>query len=504
MRPSCSGKVALLSATRQRCGPLAAVRPFTSNFGKTRASAAQLDEEPAAGGADAESGLPTSSSSDSPAPPPPRYRRRTSDPQTPRERAVFRRDHKYSKHRPLPDAPWRQLKTRTYLDDAERLHGRKETWHAVEDAALREKLVAILQDYLRDTLAAARLEAKDARKFAILCSTAARHYRAHVSSAAFGMPDGLQGWARRTVADGAVEPASPAPLDGLSTSADAEAATSLGERAGAPDATAPMAVARGDDDFSTASSPSPPSSAAERAAAQMREERRRRGAEADLSHTVALSDLPPTDGRHPPQSAFPFLRQRAVEHGATLDPSLVDWTAKYFPDDDAATFAEPPRLRTSMMADSAEGAALDASGAGASGSDGDGATPLAAHGVAGSRRPSGFAPPSSPVLHRPAALHARHRLQRSLRDHENRHRATFDAEGIYYKVRRQSEVDDRAPKPQQVKASDLDTPGRRPEVVKVPWAVAARAKAQGYSSDTLRAKERLIRLTRGEDPETIP
>ena len=101
-------------------------------------------------------------------------------------------------------------------------------------------------------------------------------------------------------------------------------------------------------------------------------------------------------------------------------------------------------------------------------------------------------------------MHARHRLQRTLRDHENRHRATFDAEGIYYKVRRQSEADERAPKPQAVKASELEPAGRRSEVVKVPWSVAAKAKAQGYSSETLRAKERLIRLTRGEDPETIP
>jgi hypothetical protein len=50
----------------------------------------------------------------------------------------------------------------------------------------------------------------------------------------------------------------------------------------------------------------------------------------------------------------------------------------------------------------------------------------------------------------------------------------------------------------------LEPAGRRREVVKVPWSVASKAAQQGYSSETLRAKERLIRLTRGEDPETIP
>lgn len=430
---------------------------------------------------DATTTTPPRSSSSSPAAAPQRYRRRSSDPQTPREKGDFRRDYKYAKHRPLPDSPWRQLKTKTYLDDAERLYGRKETWQAVEDAVLREKLVAILQDYLRDTLAAARLEAKEARRYRQLCSVAAKQYRAHVSSGAFGLADGMQMWARDVLRG---RPSAPS-LASVTNATEGDGAEgSLGSSVDAS--------ARNLEEKDASSATSATSSGV---AAKFREERRRRGEQAVLGHTAAMADLPDADVRHAPPSAFPFLRRRAVENEASLDPSLVDWTAKYFPEDDQRTFAEPPKLRTRAPREGTDEVG-ESDGSAASlavrgGGVGTGVTDAASSGTSAAGRRAG-------------SVHARHRLQRTLRDHENRHRATFDAEGVYYKVVRQSDVDERAPRPQAVKASDLEPAGRRPEVVKVPWTVASKAKAQGYSSDTLRAKERLIRLTRGEDPETIP
>lgn len=427
---------------------------------------------------------PSSSSSSSPSSPPQRYRRRSSDPQTVREKGDFRRDYKYAKHRPLPDAPWRQLKGKTYLDDAERLYGRKETWHNVEDAVLREKLVAILQDYLRDTLAAARLEAKDARRYHHACATAAKQYRAHISSGAFGLVAEMQAWAQ-DVLRGRLS------ATALGTEANDESGGGVTD---ASPAVADHTAARRADEEASATA----ASSEERAAAEFREERRRRGAQAVLGNTAAMADVPDADARHTPQSAFPFLRRRAVEDEATLDPSLVDWTAKYFPEDDARTFAEPPKLRTrAPQAEGSEGVGSDGEREALSA---DGRVSDAA--FAGTEGQAAASP--APPLRRAGSVHARHRLQRTLRDHENRHRATFDAEGVYYKVRRQSDVEERAPRPQPVKASDVEAAGRRQEVVKVPWSVASKAMAQGYTSDTLRAKERLIRLTRGEDPETIP
>ncbi|KAG5500408.1 hypothetical protein JKF63_03501 [Porcisia hertigi] len=503
MQSSCvtGSRIRAVIAQHTSLPTYAAARLYTSNFGKPKTDTEPLETEQPSGASDEASTSLLSSLGSSQ--PPQRYRRRSSDPQTPRERADFRRDHKYGKHRPLLDAPWRQLKTKTYLDDAERLYGRKETWHTVEDATLRERLVAILQDYLRDTLSAARLEAKDASKYLFLCSTAAKHYRAHVSSGAFGLSESLQEWARGVMAGRASSASAAKSSTKLYMSADTEdggagAEVILSHETAGSFTPSHAAVTDKQSTNSGACSPLQE----ERDAARLREERRRRAAEADLTHTVAMEDLPDADSRHSPHSAFPFLRQRAVENEATLDPSLVDWTAKYFPEDDTTTFAEPPRLRAGMVED-AEESVPDGEPTRHQRQEG-GASHIEIPVDATGKRPSGFAPPTSPVASHRVPMHAHHRLRRTLRDHENRHRATFDAEGIYYKVRRQSEAEERAPKPQQVKASDLEIPGRRPDVVKVPWSVAAKAKTQGYSSDTLRAKERMIRLTRGEDPETIP
>lgn len=415
------------------------------------------------------------------------YRRRSSDPHTLRERMDFRRDHKYGRHRPLPDVPWRQHRERTYLDDAERLYGRKETWHTVQNEELREKLVAILQDYLRDTISSARLEIRDARKHKQLCESCAREYRAHITAGAFGSADALQDWARSILA--------------VNTGAGARAgeavAASRGEQSGSA---GPQSATAGEDARAEEEAEANPE------LEEWRERRRRRGAEAVLEGSVAVADLPARDTHGDPVSAFPFLRQRAVESEQTLDPSLVDWTAKYFPADDRATFGEPPRLRQRQPAnDIGPGGAVGSSDNGESRGEGDRAAEPEVRG----QRPSAFGSSGDSSRSGLPKLHARHRLRRSLRSHEDRHRATFDAEGVFYHVRQPNEDDERAPRPKPVRGSEVSAPSATggPATggfVKVPWDVVSVSRKQGYTPDILRAKERLIRLTRGEDPETIP
>ncbi|KAH8616135.1 hypothetical protein ERJ75_000508700 [Trypanosoma vivax] len=89
---------------------------------------------------------------------------------------------RFSKYRPLPSVPWLQEKTRTYMDDAERLYGRKETWYRIKEDVVREKLASLLQDYLRDAIKVTRLEMRDALKYKRLCTQMEAQYRAHVSS----------------------------------------------------------------------------------------------------------------------------------------------------------------------------------------------------------------------------------------------------------------------------------------------------------------------------------
>lgn len=385
------------------------------------------------------------------------YRRRSSDPQTLRERMEFRRDHKYARHRPLPDVPWRQHKHKTYLDDAERLYGRKETWCQVEDDTLREKLVTILQDFLRDTYAATNLERRDARKYQHMCELGAADFRAHVMAGAFAAPDMLRSWAETAVK---CQKSSKAAMTQHTSTASTSAGVDLdvgADRTGEVN----VGVSASPDDV------------------ERQEARRQRGQRASLENTVAIAGVSDADSQRSPQSGFPFLRQRAVDAENTLDPSLVDWTAKYFPDDTAAAFAQPPQLRQ----------------------DGAAAGGESSERIASSEEAMGRAETASSVPGVPTH-HARHRLQRSLRVHQDRRRATFDAEGLYFHVRRPSEDAERVAKPKAVRGSDLTRLST--EVVKVPWGVVATAKQQGYTADTLRAKERLIRLSRGEDPNSIP
>ncbi|ORC89725.1 putative U4/U6 small nuclear ribonuclear protein [Trypanosoma theileri] len=406
------------------------------------------------------------------------YKRRSSDPQTVREIGNFQRDLKFGKQRPLPDVPWLQDKQRTYMDDAERLYGRKETWCNIEDETVREKLASLLQDYLKDLIEAAKLEVRNARKYKRLCDRMDAEYRANVSAGAFSSSQLLRSWVLvKSEKDG--ERNKPQ----LSLNSSQEVFSSK------DGFTEDSLIDNNNNDENEKQE-----SRSERIAREkFVEARRRKGEEANLENTPATMDLLKGERQHTSYSAFPFLRQRALENETSLDPSLVDWTAKYFPEDDDRTFKSPPKLRNDNNhnnnnnnnnnngnQDNTENEGSIASNSSLSTSK--------------SEKHSEF--PSN-------KLNARRRLQRSLRVHEDGRRPTFDAEGVFYRVRRQSNEDDRAPKPRAVRASDA-TVDRDKEVVKVPWDTLAKAKELGYSADILRAKERLIRLSRGEDPQTIP
>eukprot|EP00796_Vickermania_ingenoplastis_P008334 gene8334-5841_t len=363
------------------------------------------------------------------------YRRRSSDPQSMRERAEFRRDRMYGRDRPLPDAPWRASSRKSYLDDAERLYGRKETWCLADGTAnlgLKAKQIGILRDHLRDTLSAARLEVRTAARYQQLCNHEAAAYRQRVALASTA-PAALVEWARSYL-DQDQPPTSKSKGEGAF---GGSVASLSAPRAAAPDQ---------DPD----------------ASAEAVESRRQRGAEAELEGTPALDgeddrDLGATRG----VSAFPFLRRRAVEDGQSLDPSLLDWTLKCFPEDQPEHFTDPPQLRQKPETAGETDATPSPS-----------ATPRAAW-----RRP-----------------HPRERLSRSLRAHEDASRPTFDAEGVFYHLQAPGSTS----KPRPVRGSD----GFARNVVKVPWEVVTRARQPGHTPDILRAKERLVRLTRGEDPDS--
>ena len=60
--------------------------------------------------------------------------------------------HSRARTRPIPQVPWLQDTKRTYLDDAERIFGRKEGWHLHPDADTRRKLLKILTAFIRDSV----------------------------------------------------------------------------------------------------------------------------------------------------------------------------------------------------------------------------------------------------------------------------------------------------------------------------------------------------------------
>lgn len=454
------------------------------------------------------------------------YHRRTSDPRSFREKAAFRRDHMFGKHRPLPDAPWRALPKKTYLDDAERLYGRMETWGrplttARENSPLWEngedspstavnhtevaKKVAILRDFLRDSLSAARLEIKTAQKRFLHCARESTSYLARMK-AAEADPESLFRWAKEHARKLDLENKTERKKSSFSS-------TDIVDENEKVEVVGLKNVGN-----STESREKNFDEAKEELKAAERERievRRLRGEMASLGTSPATDESPGSI------SAFPFLRRRAVENESTLDPSLVEWTMRFFPEDDEKMFAEPTTSAPTAQdppSGTFTGSTASSHFTNVNEEQKQEVLPTQQKHVtveASSRKKNRSKNPNLAVARDgtqsssfpfkfKGLSHGQQRLECSLRAHEDLRRITFDAEGVYYHIRpptggtEDEEVEHRKPKP--VKGSDAVTGG----VVKVPWNVVSSSKKKGYTSEILRAKERLVRLSRGEDPATIP
>lgn len=86
-------------------------------------------------------------------------------------------------------------------------------------------------------------------------------------------------------------------------------------------------------------------------------------------------------------------------------------------------------------------------------------------------------------------------LRRPLRKHLTKSRPTFDAEGVFFAVR------PNATRLREVRPSLLREGAT--DVVKVDWPTV-RAAMRGKGIARAKARERMLRLCRGEDPETMP
>lgn len=403
--------------------------------------------------------------------------RKLSDVQSRKEKALFQRDHSYTKRKPLITTyPWHQLKTKSYLDDAERHYGRKETWAvAYKDNPERlADLTMLMTDYINDLLAQSKMAHNRAVRLRSRCIKQQMQFQSYVIAGASN-PAVLRAWA--------AEEALKHPNDANDTAEE-------------PSTTRPPlnAVSSGElvDE--------PVASKEEEERRELhRRERYERGLNAQLtSSSAALDGMTQRDQRFAGYSAYPFLRQRAVSpaDSHTLDPSLVDWSAKYFPDDDHATFVPPRALQQ---------AAATARGTGAPEQMQLSDSETVARSEGAGRQGSNST--KSPKQRRhPTAGTTRARLGATLKTHLETRRPTFDGEGTFYHVRQNGLDGDvasgRAAKPtKQMKSSEAL--GKGQAVVRVDWDTVTKAHSTRKTPEVHRARERLIRLTRGEDPTSF-
>jgi hypothetical protein len=339
------------------------------------------------------------------------------------QRADHKRDSAYGRFRPLPELPWCCLSEKTFLDEAERKFGRKETWHSHPDPETRMQLVRVLKTFIDRCLRQANTHFKTAKQYERKVTTGAALFRARVH-AGLSQPATLRSWAEEAAASD--EPPLPVDVD--------------------PEPIPPMI-----------SKYAAPVLEKKRTSG----ERQQRGSQSELGGTVAETDEP----FHAEYSAFPFLRQRAVEASSSLDASLVDWAAKHFPADTEETFAAPPLLRS------------DENG------EADGAESALATAVGESRGVVRAASLSEPLASVVGA-----------------HNFVADQQGVYYKVRPftgQEEAtygEAKLPRPRKARG------GSTGPVRKVDWTTVELAKQSTKTAAVHRARERLARISRGEDP----
>jgi hypothetical protein len=418
--------------------------------------------------------------------------RRYSDTASRKERALFQRDRSYSKRRPLLTAyPWHQLRSKSYFDDAERHYGRKETWAVTyqQDPERIADLTMLLADYLKDLHAQSNIELGRVKKMRKQCSRLQRQYQSYVI-AGVSNPAILRSWAAEEISK----------AEAKRRSKEVDAAPSNSNVAAA-------STEEVDGTNDTAASPSLSTEDDERREVH-RLQRRARGESAVLTNSAAFEELLPKEQRVAGYSAYPFLRQRAAsKESHTLDPSLVDWSSKYFPDDDDQTFDAPKAMMREHGA--AAGAADDAGRDGgpaaweASLNDG-GPTPGASETQQKAKR----------VRRYPTAARSKAALRTTLRGHLDTKRATFDAEGTFFRVRPLSALEDvgarRATPTKQIKPSEWRSHSQRGnsaegvgDVVRVDWDTVVKSRATVKTPEVHRARERLVRLTRGEDPSSF-
>jgi hypothetical protein len=330
------------------------------------------------------------------------------------------------------------------MDDAERRYGRMEDWPSLEDSATKEQLVVLLCDYVKDLIEDTRSCATDALRYKSLLTRRQEECRTYVASALVS-PHLLQTW---TLPPKRKIETPPPPTEQMSGGV-----TAVEE---------PVPKEESSNDT------------------EEQQLRRERGGAAVLDGTAAAEGLHSRELRPNSFSAFPFLRQRALDdREGSLDPSLVKWAEKYFPDDTEQTFSAPPVLR---HPDSLKQQDVSES----------------------SKGPTTLPSPQMQRMGKPKGVKPKCRLRMTLTQHENTMRTTFDGQGVYFKIKRNAySGESNEHKPKLVRGSDLHRSDKLGDVVKVDWATAAKSRGTVKTPEVLRAKERLIRLTRGEDPSSI-
>lgn len=436
----------------------------------------------------------------------------------------LRKDYfKFGKSRPLPQVPWLQDTRRTYLDDAERMFGRKEQWQNA-DHDTRMKLIVILREAIQDTVKSSNELSVHTRERERKLGRLAKEYASFVVAGAED-PTVLKGWRR---------PKSAADILQEEEEAEQTDISSLREYA------------------ASRSSSSPPQHQDDKDAEEIdaHVDSVRQGmlnghlgdgaATEGLNRASLRSTLP---GSQRPYSQFPFLRKRVMDDAESLDPSLVDWTKQYFPNDDEETFALPPSLLKSPLPNDDDIDSKDVNDL------------RAAQAVEAKQRGEELSPRDRQLV---AADGRRRRrrgvgraaLTQSLSQKVNSRMSVFDAEGVHY--RRVVDIARADPSPGGAAVDAEGIPRtQRPRVLRMRRATdvreafldkryhggthgGRRAREEAFSAETLagdkatrvdwnsvsaqrggaqgfrgrgpqwhRANERLIRMTRGESGDRL-
>lgn len=436
-------------------------------------------------------------------------------------RMRHQRDRAYSQRRPLPTVPWLQLRSKTYLDDAERLYGRKETWPQIQDPQLRMRLRKVLLEYLEAVTEQTFTEARDARRMQRRCRQLQEEYRGYIA-AGLANPQILRTWELPRWL-----------LEKQDTDEQRTTTQASSTMLGASSSSSSSIPHEGekDEDHAGEGMDRITEEDDEERNQQFREQREARLARRGADLTQANDEVPEKERRPKQYSSFPFLRQRAIDRSSTLDSSLVDWTAKYFPDDDYSTFKERAAPSSSSLCVGEEGAESEGGAPG----EKDGAAAQEQRAAMARRRVTDRLQLLQQRNNDPLTTAAGHpkrskkqkpmdRLRVTFAQHQDANRAVFDGQGLFY---RKKSLDgmlmqqqdgammesptslEKMPKP--IRASRTEQPRRSGQqhhhaddgVVRVDWNTVMTAQRSRKTPRVHEAREKLVRLGRGENPQTI-